>query len=189
MHIGININGDKTYSVAVIEQKGNLIYLSTFFKEGLYWFLDHFKSKRVIFNINFENKNFLSQNIKDYKALYSVLIDIFEFEDFKDVGINGKVICLTDTDLYFSQFIRKKLLPNYTREGLEQRIYNLKKTGLILDFSYLSKDRNKLKNEINAIVSAYTSFLIDKNLYKFEKVNNLNIVVPIYKFIPKNLRG
>ena len=188
MHIGININGDKTFSVAVLEREGKLIYLSRFFKEGLYWFLEHFNGKRIIFNINFANKKYLSQSLKEYKALYSVLIDTFEFEDFNEAGLNGKVVCLTDTDLYFSQFVRKKLLPDYTREGLEQRIYNLKKTGLILDFNYLSKDKRKLKDEINAIVSAYTSLLIDKNLYKIEKINNFKLVVPIYKFIPKNLR-
>ncbi|RUM59458.1 MAG: hypothetical protein DSY66_03020 [Persephonella sp.] len=189
MYIGININGDKSYSVSVLDKDCKLVYVSSFLKEGLYWFLEHFKSKRVVFNINFLNKNNLPLILKEYKHLYSVLIENFEFEEFKEKGINGKVILLTDTDRYFSQFVRKGLLPIYTREGLEQRIYNLKKTGLIIDFSYLSKDRKKLKNEINAIVSAYSSYLIDKNLFKFEKVNNFNLLVPVYKFVPKSLRN
>jgi len=189
MYIGININGNKSYSVSVLDEDCKLIYISSFFKEGLYWFLEHFKSKRIVFNINFSNKDNLNLALKEYKHIYSVLIENFEFEEFKESGINGKVILLTDTDRYFSQFVRKNLLPIYTREGLEQRIYNLKKTGLIVDFSYLSKDRRKLKDEINAIVSAYSSYLVDKNLFKFEKIDNFNLLVPIYKFVPKKLRN
>lgn len=186
MYAGININGNKTYSVVVLDGELKPKLVSKFYKEGLFWFLDHFSGKRIVININFSNKKLISQVLKEFFSIYSVLLDTFEFEEFAKTNKNSKTVVITDTDLYFTQFIRKNLLPVYTREGLEQRVYNLKKVGLYIDYRYFSKEKKELKNQINALVSAYTSHLIDKDLYTMEKKENLYLVIPKYKYVFKN---
>ncbi len=187
MYAGIEINSNKTFTVALMDSNRNISYISHFWKEGLYWFLDHSKIKILTININFRNKKHLSTNFRVYLDLKTVLISQFEFFEFSE-NFADKKIALTDTDRFFEKSIRKQLLPIYTREGLEQRIYNLPKSGIYLPKYMLSKDRNRLKSELNATVSAFTSFALDNNLYTIEEENEEKIVVPLYKFVPKEKR-
>ncbi len=187
MYAGIEINSNKTFTVALMDSNRNISYISHFWKEGLYWFLDHSKIKILTININFRNKKHLSTNFRAYLDLKTVLISQFEFFEFSE-DFADKKIALTDTDRFFEKSIRKQLLPIYTREGLEQRIYNLPKSGIYLPKYMLSKDRNRLKGELNATVSAFTSFALDSNFYTVEEENGEKIVVPLYKFVPKEKR-
>ncbi len=187
MYAGIEINGNKTFTVALMDSNRNISYISHFWKEGLYWFLDHSKIKILTININFRNKKHLSTNFRAYLDLKTVLISQFEFFEFSEDFADRK-IALTDTDRFFEKSIRKQLLPIYTREGLEQRIYNLPKSGIYLPKYMLSKDRNRLKSELNATVSAFTSFALDNNLYTVEEENGEKLIVPLYKFVPKEKR-
>ena len=187
MYAGIEINSNKTFTVALMDSNRNISYISHFWKEGLYWFLDHSKIKILTININFRNKKHLSTNFRAYLDLKTVLISQFEFFEFSEDFVDKK-IALTDTDRFFEKSIRKQLLPIYTREGLEQRIYNLPKSGIYLPKHMLSKDRNRLKSELNATVSAFTSFALDNNLYTVEEENGEKLVVPLYKFVPKEKR-
>ncbi len=187
MYAGVEISSNKTFTVALMDSNRNVSYIGHFWKEGLYWFLDHTKIKILTLNLNFKDKKHLSTNFKIYLDLKNVLLSQFEFFEFPEID-KEKVFALTDTDRFFKKSIRKELLPIYTREGLEQRIYNLPKSGIHLPKYMLSKDRNRLKRELNATVSAFTSFAIDKDLYTVEEENGEKIVVPIYRFVPKEKR-
>lgn len=187
MYAGIEINNNKTYTISLMDSNRNVSYIGYFWKEGLYWFLDHSKIKILTINLNFKNKKHFSTAFKSYIDLKNVLTSQFDFFVFpEDRG--EKLLALTDTDKFFEKSIRKELLPIYTREGLEQRIYNLPKSGIYLPKYMLSKDRNRLKSELNATVAAFTSFAIDNNLYTLEEEKEEKLVVPVYKFVPKDKR-
>jgi hypothetical protein len=187
MFAGIEINPDKTFTVALMDKNRNIYYIGHYWKEGLFWFLDHTKIKILTININHSDKKYFQQKWKNLLELKDTLISNFEFEVFDGV-VHEKTLLFTDTDLFFKEAIRKELLPIYTREGLEQRIYNLPKSGIHIPDNFLSKDRRKLRGEVNAVVSAFTSFSIENKLYSTEEIEGEVFWVPVYKFIPKEKR-
>ena len=187
MYAGIEINPDKTFTVALMDENRNITYISHFWKEGLYWFLDHRDINIISLNINHSDKKYFLEKWKTLLELKNVLLTSFEYEEFQG-DTKEKVIALTDTDIFFKDAIRKELFPIYTREGLEQRIYNLPKSGIYIPENILSKDRKKLKGEVNAIVAAFTSFAIKHNLYTEEEIEEEKFYAPVYKFVPKEKR-
>ncbi len=186
MYIGIEINPDRTFTVAVMNEDRNVVYISNFWKEGLYWFLDHMKGKILTVNINFSDRKYSQIKEKLFFELKDVLISNFEYEPFTKE--KEKVFALTDTDRFFEKAIRKELLPIYTREGLEQRLYNLPKSGIYFPEIMKSKSLKKLRSEVNAIISAFTSYCIQHGLYTKENIADKDLVVPIYKYVPKSKR-
>ena len=187
MYYGIEINEDKTFTVAVIDENRNIFQINHFWKEGLLWFLEHSKVRILTININNSDKKHFPQKLKNLLEIKNLLLSNFEFRRFSG-KVEEKIFAITDTDLFFQKSIRKELLPIYTREGLEQRIYNLPKSGIIIPEYLLSKDKRKLRKEVNAIVAAFTSFAIDKNMYTEEKIEKTPYIVPVYKYVPKNKR-
>ncbi len=187
MYAGIEINPDRTYTVALMDENRNITYLTHFWKEGLYWFLDHRKIDILTLNINHSDKKHFLIKWKTLLELKNVLLSNFEYEEFQG-KVKDKIMLLTDTDKFFEDAIRKELLPIYTREGLEQRIYNLPKSGIYLPDYMISKDRRKLRGEVNAVVSAFTSFAIKHNLYTKEEIEGETFYIPVYKFVPKDQR-
>ncbi len=187
MYYGIEINEDKTFTVAVIDENRNIFQINHFWKEGLLWFLEHSKVRILTININNSDKKHFPQKLKNLLEIKNLLLSNFEFRRFSG-KVEEKIFAITDTDLFFQKSIRKELLPIYTREGLEQRIYNLPKSGIIIPEYLLSKDKRKLRKEVNAIVAAFTSFAIDKNMYTEEKIEKTSYIVPVYKYVPKNKR-
>ncbi|WP_457642431.1 hypothetical protein [Persephonella sp.] len=190
MYVGININGDRTFTVAVLDKYRNVVNINHFWKEGLYWFLDHSKAKIVVININLKDKENLTSRTRHLFELMNVLLENFEFEqlDMKRSMYNSKFVAVTDTDMFFKQIVRKELLPLNTREGIEQRIYNLSKAGVVIKDHLLSIERNKLKNEINAIAAAYTSYAVEKNTYYFHEEEDITFLVPEYSYVPISQR-
>jgi len=187
MYLGIEVNEDKTFTVAVMDENRNVVSINHFWKEGLYWFLDHSKIKIVTLNINSSDKKHFQIKIKSLIDLKQYLVNQFDFSEFEGKK-EEKIVAITDTDRFFEKSIRKKLFPIFTREGLEQRLYNLPKSGIVLPENLLSLDRRKLRREVNATVSAFTSFALDKNLFTVEEEEDLLLAVPIYRFIPKEKR-
>ncbi len=189
MYAGVEINSDRTLTVTLMDKNRNITYIGYFWKEGFYWFLDHFNIKILTFNLSFKDKKYFEQRFKVYLDLKSILETEFDFVYFPDkLDLKEGYYCLTDADKFFERSVKKELMPIYTREGLEQRIYNLPKSGIYLPHYMLSKDRKKLKSEVNATVAAFTSFSVDNNLFSVERDNDEEIVVPVYRFVPKGKR-
>ncbi len=177
------------YTTAVIDSSKKVININHFWKEGLYWFLDHHSPKVLTVNVPLDDRSVA-------KAKYAVDLihklkknfeyKLAEINDIKEKTEN--IIIRTSTDLFFRKIVRKELLPIYTREGIEQRIYNLRKTGIFLDKRILSKEKNKLIRELNAIISAFTSWSVINNRYQIVEEEGEKFIIPKYKFVPTTNR-
>lgn len=182
LFLGIEVNPDKTYTIAQMDENRNITFISNFHKEGLIWFLDHQNSKIIAVDIP---EYYSQQQQKSAFDVFKILVDIFSYKE----DINAEKIAIkTNTDKFFSQLIRKALLPIKTREGLEQRIYNLPKAGIIVKPEMLSKDRNYIQREIGAIASAFAAYSIYNKSFQKEEENEQTIYIPTYKFIPRKDR-
>ena len=182
LFLGIETNPDKTYTVAQMNENRNIISISSFHKEGLIWFLDHQNSKVIAINLPSWYSQHQQKNALD---IIKLLTDIFGYEEDLD---SEKVVIKTDSDKFFSQLVRKDLLPITTREGLEQRIYNLPKAGIIVKPEMFSKDRKQIQRELGAIAAAFSAYSIYNKSFKKEEQDNQIFYIPIYRFVPKRDR-
>jgi len=187
MYYGIDVNY-REFTVCRLDKNKNVNILSHFWKEGLYWFIDHYRPDILSVNLGFNED---SSKTKHAYELINKLRKDFEYiiaDEEKIKNKEKKIIIKTSTDYFFKKIIRKELLPINTREGIEQRIYNLRKTGIKFDKKILSKDREKLKRELNAIISAFTSYSISNNSYEVIQDFDEKIIIPKYKFVPTSNR-
>ncbi|RMA97734.1 hypothetical protein [Hydrogenothermus marinus] len=187
MYYGIDVDF-KEFTVCQIDENKNVKILSHFFKEGLYWFIDHHHPDILTVNIA------INQEPSKTKYALDIIHKIqkeFEYiiadENIIKKG-ERKIIIKTATDLFFKKIIRKDILPITTREGLEQRLYNLKKTGIKLPKGFLSKDKNKLRRELNAVISAFTSLSLNKKDYEVVESFEEKLFIPKYRFVPSTNR-
>ncbi|WP_457621278.1 hypothetical protein [Persephonella sp.] len=185
MYLGITINSRNLFTVALIDQNKKISSINHFWKEGLYWFLEHSRVNIVTINLNFKEKE------SDIKFRYlteimNVLLDVFEFEhlDARRVHQYRKYVGVTDTDLFFEQAVRKELLPVETREGVEQRIYTLSKAGIYVGDNLFSTDIDKLRSEVNAVAAAFTALSVKTGNYSLKDIDGIELVVPEYRYIP-----
>ncbi|ACO04687.1 MAG TPA: hypothetical protein DEP48_08165 [Persephonella sp.] len=186
MYIGINISGRNLFTVAVIEEDGKISSINHFWKEGLYWFLEHSKVKVAVLNLNFRERG-SDLKFRYLTDLMNVLLESFEFEqmEVKKVYENGRFVGVTDTDLFFEQAVSRDLLPVETREGVEQRIYTLSKAGIYVDENLFSTDMERLRSEVNAVVSSYTALSVEMGNYSFKEIEGIEVLVPEYRYVPK----
>jgi hypothetical protein len=178
----------RDYTVALMNEKKEVAGLNHFWKEGFYWFIDHHKPDILTVNIPSEEN---PSKVKAATELIYKLRKNFEYivadkENIKEKP--EKLIIKTSTELFFKKIIRKDILPIYTREGIEQRIYNLKKTGIILNKNILSQNKERLIRELNSVICAFTSYSFQNNLYEIVEEENDIFIVPKYKFVPSTNR-
>ncbi|WP_456401141.1 hypothetical protein [Persephonella sp.] len=190
MYIGVNINDDNTFTVSSINKDRIVFNISHFWREGFYWFIEHTKASVITININMESKNSVLK-FRYLTEIMNTLLENFEFEqlEMKRHITDEKYVAVTDTDLFFKQIVSKDLLPLESREGIEQRIYNLSKAGVIVKDGLFSTDREKLKKEVNAVASSYTSLAVSNGDYYVEEIEGINLIVPEYRYVPKSERA
>lgn len=185
LFIGIETNPDKTYTVAQMDENRNILYLSPFWREGLLWFLDHKNINIVAVNLPSWYKTNQQKNALE---VIRTLTDTFEFHEAGEETEKEKVVIKTDTDLFFSQLVKKDLLPITTPEGLEQRIYNLPKAGIIVQPEMFSKERKQIQRELGAIASAFAAYSYYHGTYDIVEREEDKLYIPKYSFVPKEKR-
>lgn len=187
MFYGVDVDY-RDYTVSLMDEKKKVVGLSHFWKEGFYWFVDHHKPDIITVNFPLEEN---SSKLKAAADLVQKLKKNFEYvvadkELLKEKP--EKIIVKTSADLFFKKIVRKELLPIHTREGIEQRIYNLRKTGIYLDKRMLSQKRNKLIRELNAVICAFTSYSVENNSYEIVEEDGQQLIIPKYRFVPSSNR-
>ncbi len=189
MYLGINLYEKNLFTAALIGLDREVYLINHFWKEGLYWFLEHSKIKTATLNINFKEKN-SGIKFRYLTELMNVLLENFEFEQLEIKGCvkDKRLVSITDSDLFFEQAVRKQLLPIETREGVEQRIYTLPKSGIVIKENLFSSDIEKLRSEVNAVVAAFTSLSIHTGVYSIKDIEGIEVIIPQYRYIPKSER-
>ena len=184
--LGIQSNEDKTFTVAQMDKNRNILSISNFWEEGLLWFLDH--SNPSVVSVNF-SEWFDSVQSKNAYEVISKLVELFGFEEAEESVSNAEEIVIkTDVDLFFKQLVRKELLPINTREGIEQRVYNLPKAGIIVRPEMLSKEKKYLQREVTAVATAFAGYSIHHSQFKIEEREGNKLFIPVYRFVPENKR-
>ena len=204
MYIGINVGDDRTFVITEMNENKEVVNITKFWKEGLLWYIEH-NRPRII---SIDSPLFLSKNITKaeeqlgiernpkeeelpLEVKYSVelvnkLISLFNFEIANEKNYldkEKKLISRVFPEAFFKKIVRKELLPISSREGIEQRLYNLKKTGIELDKNILSKNKKTLIRELKSIIGAFNSYSIDNNLVEiFGSEEECQIFVPKYRF-------
>jgi hypothetical protein len=190
MYYGIDA-GIRDFTVCIMNEEKEVIYISTFWKEGLFWFIDHYSPKLITINLPDEKEIDAPARLKTALEIIHKLKTTFDYKSPTLEEIKSKtpnIIVKTCADMFFQKFIRKQILPFHTREGLEQRIYNLKKTGIKVNKSILAKDKNKLRRELGAIIASFTSLSVDKNNFEKVDIEKGFLIVPKYRFVPSTNR-
>jgi len=117
------------------------------------------------------------------------LTDIFGFEEAQGkINKTEGIVVKTDVDLFFKQVVRKELLPIDTREGIEQRIYNLPKAGIIVKPEIFSQEKNNLQKEVLSVAASFSAYSIYHGQFTIEKRENENLFIPVYSYVPKDKR-
>ena len=186
LFLGIQCNQDRTFTITVLNESRQVISITNLWKEGLIWYLDHINPPVISVNLS---PWFKESQIKNAYDVVSKLIDIFGFTPAeKEVKMPEKTVIKTDADLFFKQLVRKELLPIKSREGIEQRVYNLPKAGIVISPEILSADRNQLQKEVVSIATAFASYSVYHGQYTVEQRDEDILHIPIYKYIPKKER-
>ncbi|MDQ7055353.1 MAG: hypothetical protein Q9M89_02160 [Persephonella sp.] len=186
LFLGIQCNQDRTYTAAAINENRQVLSITNLWKEGLLWYLDHINP--TVVSVNF-SLWFKESQLKNAYDIVSKLVDIFGFSPGeKEIKKPEKKVIKTDADLFFKQLVRKELLPIKTREGIEQRIYNLPKAGIMVKPEMLSLDRSKLQKEIISIGTAFASYSVYHGQFTVEERNGDTLHIPVYRYIPESER-
>ncbi len=208
MYLGINVGNDRTFVITEMDNNRKITNIAKFWKEGLLWYVEH-NRPRII---SIDSPMLLSKNITKAEeqldiqreqgegdelplnVKYSVeitnkLISLLGYEIANEenyLNKEKKLIARVYPEAFFKKIVRKDILPISYREGIEQRLYNLKKTGIELDKSTLSKDRKTLIRELYSIIGAFNSYSIANNSVEiYGDKKECQIFVPKYKFVSK----
>lgn len=194
--VGINVGDDRSFILSILDENKKVVAIHKFWKEGVLWFIDHYKPRLISFDSpikkNIKIDEFTPQILKEK---YSVDLARkikeflkFEFADIENIKDKTKKLLIrTDVDKFLSKIIRKDLLAEDTMEGIEQRLYNLSKTGIYLDKNMISKERKMAKRQIRSIISAFCSYSVYNGSYEIENDEEF-IVIPKYIYIMKKNR-
>ncbi|WP_457642809.1 hypothetical protein [Persephonella sp.] len=184
--LGIQTNTDKTFTATLMDSNRNVVQISHFWKEGLIWYIDHANPDIVAVNTA---PWFDSTQLKNAYDVYSILREQFEFEPAEEKQPSySKTVIKTDIDSFFKQLVRKELLPINTREGIEQRIYNLPKAGIMVKPEMFSKEKHRLQKEVISIATAFSAYCLYHGQYSCEERDGEKFFIPVYRYIPKEDR-
>ncbi len=211
MYVGIDVGKDRTFVVAVMDENKVVKSINTFWKEGLLWFLEHNRARIISVNAPLyihheqteaekqlgleppilENKEIVGvpkYSFELFNKLYTLLG--YELANEKNIkNTSKKLVARVYTQPFYERMIKKEVLPITTREGIEQRLYKLPKTGIIVDRNILSTDRKMLAREVESIIAAYNSYCIDRgDVEIYGKLGEEQIFSPKYKFVLKSKR-
>ncbi|PMP77769.1 MAG: hypothetical protein C0178_01440 [Sulfurihydrogenibium sp.] len=189
MFAGVEVK-DKVFIVSLMDNTRTVKAIFKFYKEGFLWFLDHYNPEIVAVNYDFGVSSKLSLTNKAYSNLYKEIIQDFEYRpvDKKSFREKERRIFKSNTDEFWKKIIRKEILPADTPEGLEQRLYNLPKTGIRLNRRLLSQDKKFIGKELDAVVLSFAAYSFYNN--KFETIDHEGgiWIIPRYIYVPKKDR-
>ncbi|WP_028950459.1 hypothetical protein [Sulfurihydrogenibium subterraneum] len=189
MFAGIEVK-DKIFIVSFMDNNRNVKGIFKFYKEGLLWFLDHYTPEVIAVNYDFGVSSKLSLTNKAYSNLYRDIIETFEYRqvDKKSFREKEKRIFKSNVEEFWKKIIHKDILPADTPEGLEQRLYNLPKSGIRLNRKLLSQDKKFIGKELDAVVLSFAAYSFYNN--RFETIDHEGgiWIIPRYTYVPKKER-
>ncbi|NPA52380.1 MAG: hypothetical protein GXO22_05755 [Aquificae bacterium] len=211
MYMGVNVGNDNLLIVTILDENRVVKSINKFWKEGFLWFVEHTNPKiismdaAIVLNRHmtqaeaqlqvFERKNpkIVPPRVKLATELTQILKENYNFEIANEETIKDKskkLVARTFPDAFYKKFIRRELLPPDTREGLEQRLYNLPKTGVVYKKELLEEsDKKFLRRKLSSVICAFCSYSIDKNNVEiYGDKEEEQIIIPKYKFVPKKDR-
>lgn len=172
------------FVVSVMDNSSRVVQLSQYTLEGLFHLLDHSKVRVVAFNLDFNLSFNTSLSNRALKSLSKNLAEYFEFKTAQKENRNSfRSVVYTDVEEFFKRIIRKELQPMNTLEGVEQRLYNIPKTGIKLNRNLLSKNKDILQRQIKAIILSYTAYSYYTNNYEILEEDSFYII-PKYRYVP-----
>lgn len=184
MYLGIEHLNSSIFIISVMDRQSKVVQISPYTIEGIFHLLDHFYIKVIAFNIDFNIMHMSSFQNRSIKNIEKKLEEYFEFRliDSKDKK-SQRTIVYTDADEFFKRVVRKDILPIDSIEGIEQRLYNIPKTGIKLNRNLLSKDRDILIKQINAVILSYTALSYHTDNFEFIHDDDFYII-PKYRYVP-----
>lgn len=189
MFLGIDIL-DNIFIVSLMDENKNVKGLFKFYKEGLLWFIDHTNPNVMAVNYDFCVKSKISDTNKSLSNLYKVIKNDFGYSEInkKTFREKEKKILKSDIEEFWKKVIRKDILPSDTVEGLEQRLYNLPKTGIRLNKKLLSINKKYIAKEIDSVVLSFAAFSYYNNRFEHIETENGVIITPKYIYVMKKDR-
>lgn len=188
MFLGIEYLSSYKLVVSLMDRGSRVVQISPYTLEGLFHLIDHSDIRVIALNINFNSRYMSSLQNRIIKDLPKKLYEYFEFKVFEGERKSFRTIVYTDTDEFLKKVIRKDLLPQETVEGIEQRLYNIPKTGIKINKNILSKDRQTIIKQINAVILSYTALSYFTNNFEIIEDGEFHII-PKYRYIPLKNRG
>lgn len=190
MHLFLGVEYLNSYKliVSIMDRNSKVIQIAPYTVEGLFHLIDHSDIRVIAFNLDFNPQHMASFQNRAIKDFTKKLYEYFEFRILDKDKKSFRTIVYTDTEEFFKKIIRKEILPETTPEGIEQRLYNMPKTGIKLNRNLLSKDRQILPKQINAIILSYTALSYFTNNFEFMEEDEIYIL-PKYRYIPLKNRS
>ncbi|MCX7760313.1 MAG: hypothetical protein N2Z81_03925 [Hydrogenothermaceae bacterium] len=189
MYLGVEYLKSNLFLTSIMDDNAKVIQLSQYTYEGLLHLLDHRDISVISFNYDFNVKFGSSLSNRVVKNISSKL---FEYFDYRVVESRNdsyeKAIIYSDVEEFFRKVIRKDLIDEDTPEGLEQRIYNLPKTGIKLNRNWISKDRKVAVKQLNAVILSFAAYSYGVRNFDFITDENSFYIIPKYRYISKAKR-
>lgn len=189
MFAGIEIK-DKIFIISLMDNNRNVKGIFKFYKEGFLWFLDHYNPEIVAVNYDFGVSSKLSLTNKAYSNMFRDIVENFEYRpvDKKSFKEKEKRIFKSNVEEFWKKLIHKEILPAESPEGLEQRLYNLPKSGIKLNKKLLSLDKKYIGKELDAVILSFAAYSFYNNRFETIEHENGIWIIPKYSYVPKKER-
>jgi hypothetical protein len=189
LFVGVEVK-DKIFIVAMMDNSKVVKGIFKFYKEGFLWFLDHYNPEIIAVNYDFGVSSKLSLTNKAYSNLYKDIIENFEYKpvDRKSFKEKEKRVFKSNVEEFWKKLIHKEILPPETPEGLEQRLYNLPKSGIKLNKRLLSQDKRYIGKELDAVVLSFAAYSFYNNRFETLEYEGGIWLIPRYTYVPKKER-
>ncbi|MEZ0323614.1 MAG: hypothetical protein ABWJ98_04815 [Hydrogenothermaceae bacterium] len=190
MYLGVEYLKSNLFITSIMDSNLRVIQLSQYTYEGLLHLLEHTDISVIGFNYDFNVKFGSSLSNRIVKDMSSKLYKYFDYKTVESRDDSyEKAIVYSDVEELFKKVIRKELIDEDTPEGLEQRIYNLPKTGIKLNRNWISKDRKIAIKQLNAVILSFAAYSYGVRSFDYIADENSFYILPKYRYIPKAKRG
>jgi hypothetical protein len=181
---------DDIFLVSLMDENKTVKGIFKFYKEGLLWFIDHYNPNIIAVSYDFPVRSKTALTNKASSNLYKLIIEQFEYTeiDRRSFKEKEKRVLKSDPEEFWKKIIRKEILPAETPEGLEQRLYNLPKTGIRLNKRLLSQNKKLIAKEIDAVILSFAGYSFYSNRFENEETENGIIIIPKYIYVMKKDR-
>ncbi|WP_297888831.1 hypothetical protein [Sulfurihydrogenibium sp.] len=189
MFAGVEVK-DKLFIVSLMDNNRYVKAIFKFYKEGFLWFLDHYNPDVIAVNYDFGVSSKLALTNKAYSNLFKDIVEEFEYRpvDKKSFKEKEKRIFKSNVEEFWKKIIHKDILPAETTEGLEQRLYNLPKSGIKLNKKLLSQDKRYIGKELDAVILSFAAYSFYNNRFETLESEYGIFIIPKYTYVPKKER-